>query len=339
MKDTQKRNSAVKNKTSDEWNNEPSEDLLMEAEKSQAVLEPELVADEIDVHAHHEEIHRHLESSGDATTAYLQEIGFTHLLSAEQEISLSRRLAKGDNKAREEMIESNLRLVVKIARHYTNRGLPILDLIEEGNMGLMRAVEKFDPERGFRFSTYATWWIRQSIERGLMSQIRTIRLPIHIIKELNVYLRAARMLMQKLDHDPSPEEIAHQLDRPVEEVKHMLSLNEHTTSVDTPAGNESDKPLIETISDPTEKDPAEILIHENLEQHLEEWIDELPHTQREVLTRRFGLRGYEPATLEEVGQQIGLTRERVRQIQVEALKTMRKILETNNISTDSLIGY
>jgi RNA polymerase nonessential primary-like sigma factor len=336
MTDKKKRNISVKDKTSDEWTSEaPSETLLMEVE----ALDPEIDAEDIDVHAHHEEIHRHLESAGDATTAYLQEIGFTHLLSAEQEISLARRLAKGDNKAREEMIESNLRLVVKIARHYTNRGLPILDLIEEGNMGLMRAVEKFDPERGFRFSTYATWWIRQSIERGLMSQIRTIRLPIHIIKELNVYLRAARMLMQKLDHDPTPEEIAHQLDRPVEEVKHMLSLNEHTTSVDTPAGNESDKPLIETISDPTEKDPAEILIHENLEQHLEEWIDELPHTQREVLTRRFGLRGYEPATLEEVGQQIGLTRERVRQIQVEALKTMRKILEANNISTDSLVGY
>lgn len=335
-----------KTKTSDtkndaDWHENEAEILLLDGEPEVIPIadedDPE-VDDGAEVEVEiHEEIHRHLESAGDATTAYLQEIGFTHLLSAEEEVTLTRRIAKGDEDARKEMIESNLRLVVKIARHYTNRGLPILDLIEEGNIGLMRAVEKFDPERGFRFSTYATWWIRQSIERGLMSQIRTIRLPIHIVKELNVYLRAARMLMQKLDHDPSPEEIAKQLDRPVDEVKHMLSLNEHTTSVDVPVGNESDKPLIETIGDTPEKDPAEILINENLQQHIETWIDELPQNQREVLIRRFGLRGHDQATLEEVGQQIGLTRERVRQIQVEALKTMRKILETNGISTDALM--
>lgn len=286
----------------------------------------------------HEALHEHLASSADATTVYLQEIGFTHLLNAEEEVSLAHRIAKGDSAARNEMIESNLRLVVKIARHYLNRGLMILDLIEEGNMGLMHAVEKFDPERGFRFSTYATWWIRQSIERALMSQTRTIRLPIHVVKELNVYLRAGRTLMQKLDHDPSPEEIAHMLDKPIEDVKHMLSLNEHMSSTDTPVGNESDKTLIETIADSPDNNPAQILIDENLQEHIEAWLDELSANQREVLTRRFGLRGYEQATLEDVGQQIGLTRERVRQIQVEGLKALRKILEENGISTESLFG-
>jgi len=289
-------------------------------------------------HEEGEKIHHHIESSIDATTVYLQEIGFTHLLSAEEEVAIGRKILQGDEKAKQEMTESNLRLVVKIARRYINRGLPILDLIEEGNIGLMRAVEKFDPERGFRFSTYATWWIRQNIERALMSQTRTIRLPIHVVKELNVYLRAARTLMQQLDHEPTPEEIAHMLDQPIEDVKHMLSLNERISSTDTPIGNESDKPLIDSIADSPETDPVEILIDENLQQHIEKWLDNLPSNQREVLMRRFGLKGYDQATLEEVGQQIGLTRERVRQIQVEALKTLRKTLEANGISTDALFG-
>lgn len=303
---------------------EVSEETLRQTKEQQALSD--------------EAIHYHVESSIDATTVYLQEIGFTHLLTAEEEVTLARRILAGDNDAKKEMIESNLRLVVKISRHYLNRGLPILDLIEEGNIGLMHAAEKFDPERGFRFSTYATWWIRQNIERALMSQTKTIRLPIHVVKELNVYLRAARTLMQKLDHDPSPEEIAEMVDQPIEDVKHMLSLNEHIISTDIPVGNDSEKSLIETIADSPQKDPAEILIDENLHVHLEEWLDELPPNQREVLTRRFGLRGYDQATLEEVGQQIGLTRERVRQIQVEGLKTLRKILEANGVSTDSLFG-
>lgn len=297
-------------------------------------IDPKIESEHLDP----EKIHHHIESSIDATTVYLQEIGFTHLLSGEEEISLARKILQGDEEARREMTESNLRLVVKIARRYLNRGLPILDLIEEGNIGLMRAVEKFDPERGFRFSTYATWWIRQSIERGLMSQTRTIRLPIHIVKELNVYLRAARTLMQRLDHEPTAEEIAEMLDQPVEDVKHMLSLNERISSTDSPIGSDSDKPIIDSIADAPEKDPAEILIDENLQQHIEEWLDELPNNQREVLTRRFGLKGYDQATLEEVGQQIGLTRERVRQIQVEGLKALRKILEKNGVSIDALFS-
>lgn len=172
----------------------------------------------------------------DATQLYLGEIGFSPLLTAEEEVFFARRALRGDVAARRRMIESNLRLVVKISRRYNNRGLALLDLIEEGNLGLIRAVEKFDPERGFRFSTYATWWIRQTIERAIMNQTRTIRLPIHIVKELNVYLRTARELAHVLDHEPSAEEIAGELDKPVEDVSRMLKLNERITSVDTPLG-------------------------------------------------------------------------------------------------------
>lgn len=268
------------------------------------------------------------------TQIYLSEIGFSPLLTAEEEVYYARRVIQGDADARRHMIESNLRLVVKIARHYCNRGLPLLDLIEEGNLGLMRAVEKFDPERGFRFSTYATWWIRQTIERAIMNQTRTIRLPIHVVKELNMYLQAARKLLQETDHEPSAEDIAKRLDRPLEDVKRMLGLNERITSVDAPAGLDADKSLLETLADTNNVDPANILIDENLHEHLEVWLQELTDHQREVLARRYGMLGHEHATLEEVGQAIGLTRERVRQIQVEALKALRKIMEKHGFSAD-----
>lgn len=272
--------------------------------------------------------------SMDATQLYLGEIGFSPLLTAEEEVYYARRAQKGEEEARKRMIESNLRLVVKIARRYINRGLPLLDLIEEGNLGLIRAVEKFDPERGFRFSTYATWWIRQTIERAIMNQTRTIRLPIHVVKELNVYLRAARELTQRLDHDPSPEDIAEMVDRPIDEVKRMLGLNERVTSVDTPIGKDADKSLLDTLADENNADPADLLLDDNLKQYLDRWLTELPEKQREVLARRFGLHGFEKATLEEVGREIGLTRERVRQIQVESLRTLREILERHGLSSE-----
>lgn len=272
----------------------------------------------------------------DATQIYLNEIGFSPLLTAEEEVYFARLARKGDEAARKRMIESNLRLVVKIARRYINRGLALLDLIEEGNLGLMRAVEKFDPERGFRFSTYATWWIRQTIERALMNQTRTIRLPIHVVKELNRYLNQARKLTQKLDHEPTFEEIAKKMDKPVEEVERVLGLNEKVTSVDIPIGHDENKVLLDTLADENSTDPAELLTDENLKDHLEIWLDELSENQREVIARRFGLRGYERATLEEVGKEIGLTRERVRQIQVEALKSLREILKRYGLSEDTL---
>jgi RNA polymerase nonessential primary-like sigma factor len=268
----------------------------------------------------------------DATQMYLSEIGFSPLLSAEEEIHYARLSLKGDANARRRMIESNLRLVVKIARRYINRGLALLDLIEEGNLGLIRGVEKFDPERGFRFSTYATWWIRQTIERAIMNQTRTIRLPIHVVKELNVYLRAARVLTQQLDHTPTAEEIAEMLDKPVEDVKRMLNLDERITSVDVPIGKDSDKSLLETLADPNNIDPATMLLDDNLRENIETWLAQLPEKQGQVLAYRFGLLGQEKSTLEEVGRKIGLTRERVRQIQVEALRALREIMEVNGLS-------
>ena len=279
-----------------------------------------------------------LSKSMDATQLYLNEIGFSPLLTPEEEIHFARLAKKGVEAGRRRMIESNLRLVVKISRRYVNRGLSLLDLIEEGNLGLIRAVEKFDPERGFRFSTYATWWIRQTIERAIMNQTRTIRLPIHVVKELNVYLRVSRELAQKLDHDPTPEEIAKLLNKPVSDVKRMLGLNERVTSIDTPLGYDSDKSVIDTVADLKESDPAELLQDSNLNDSIDRWLEELSEKQREVVTRRFGLRGYETSTLEEVGKEIGLTRERVRQIQVEALKRLRIILEQQGLSGESLFS-
>ncbi|MFG1497087.1 RNA polymerase sigma factor RpoS [Saccharospirillum sp. HFRX-1] len=279
-----------------------------------------------------------LQRSLDATQMYLNEIGFSPLLSPEEEVYFARLARKGEPAGRKRMIESNLRLVVKIARRYLNRGLTLLDLIEEGNLGLIRAVEKFDPERGFRFSTYATWWIRQTIERAIMNQTRTIRLPIHVVKELNVYLRAARELTQKLDHEPTAEDIAELLERPVEDVKRMLALNERVTSVDTPIGPSSEKSLLDTIADEKSADPSETLQEDNMRSSIDGWLDELSEKQREVVARRFGLRGYETSTLEEVGREIGLTRERVRQIQVEALRRLRDIMEKQGLSATALFG-
>ena len=272
----------------------------------------------------------------DATQLYLNEIGFSPLLTPEEEVYYARLARSGDESGRKRMIESNLRLVVKIARRYVNRGLTLLDLIEEGNLGLIRAVEKFDPERGFRFSTYATWWIRQTIERAIMNQTRTIRLPIHVVKELNLYLRASRELSQQLDHEPTAEDIAEKVEKPVSDVKRMLGLNERVASVDTPIGNNGDKSLLDTVPDEGSSDPASVLQETNMRGCIETWIDQLSDKQQEVLCRRFGLRGYNTSTLEEVGSEIGLTRERVRQIQVEALRRLREILEKEGLSGDML---
>jgi len=276
------------------------------------------------------------EGQMDATRLYLNEIGFSPLLTAEEEVHYSRLAQKGEESGRTRMIESNLRLVVKIARRYMNRGLALLDLIEEGNLGLIRAVEKFDPERGFRFSTYATWWIRQTIERAIMNQTRTIRLPIHIVKEINLYLRATRKLTQNLEREPTAEEVATLLDKPIGEVKRMLGLNERTTSVDTPIGDDEDRVLLDAIADEANPEPSVILQDENVHHNIEAWLDRLNDKQREVVERRFGLHGYERSTLEEVGKEIGVTRERVRQIQMDALKRLREILESEGFSEDIL---
>ncbi|MCY1212295.1 RNA polymerase sigma factor RpoS [compost metagenome] len=272
----------------------------------------------------------------DATQLYLNEVGFAPLLTQQEEVHFARLAQRGDSAGRKRMIESNLRLVVTIARRYVNRGLSLLDLIEEGNLGLIHAVEKFDPERGFRFSTYATWWIRQGIERGIMSQTRTIRLPIHVVKELNVYLRAARELTRKLDHEPSPKEIAHLLEKPVDEVRRMLGINERVSSTDVSLGPDFARTLLDTLIDERPTDPCELLQNDELVQKIDQWLSALTDKQRNVVVRHFGLRGHESRSLEEVGQEFGLTREGARQVQVKALKCLREVLEKNGLSNEEI---
>ncbi|MDM8559859.1 RNA polymerase sigma factor RpoS [Candidatus Parabeggiatoa sp. HSG14] len=275
----------------------------------------------------------------DATRLYLNEIGCSKLLTAEEEVKYARRAQKGNEFARKRMIESNLRLVVKIARRYMNRGLALLDLIEEGNLGLMRAVEKFDPERGFRFSTYATWWIKQTIARAIMNQSRTIRLPIHVFKEINNCLRANHVLSQTLDHEPTSKDVANSLDKSKGEVEKLLGLNERVVSIDSPRINDSDKALIHSIPDEFNPDPMLLLQDSDLGKQLELWLSQLTEKQRLVIERRFGLGGDSDATLDDIGEELGLTRERVRQIQMAALKRLRELIEREGFSLESLFYY
>lgn len=274
----------------------------------------------------------------DPVRLYLNEIECSALLTPEEEVYFARLAQQGDSEGRRRMIVCNLRLVVKVARRYLNRGLDLLDLIEEGNLGLMRAVEKFDPERGFRFSTYATWWIRQTIERGIMNQTRTVRLPVHVVKEVNLYMRAARQISQELQHDATPEEIAEYLDRPVGDVLRLISFGERTTSVDTPLRDGAEQSLLDMIPDENRPDPSELIEDETLLGLVDRYLDQLEPKQREVIARRFGLRGHEPATLEEVGACLGVTRERVRQVQIEALKRPRRMMLAEGYSPETLFG-
>ena len=274
----------------------------------------------------------------DATSLYLNNIGVSRLLTAAEEKKFARRVQKGDEAARHRMIESNLRLVVKIARRYINRGLPLLDLIEEGNLGLIHAVKKFDPERGFRFSTYATWWIRQTIERAIMNQSRTIRLPIHIIKDINAVLRATRSLRHSQEANPTPTEIARFMGREVEDVERLLALhNRVTIGSSGSGGNSEDRGPLETLPALREAEPSQCAQRERVHAILDDWVFKLNDKQRAVLERRFGLHGHRRLTLEEIGQEIGVTRERVRQIQLDALKNLRTMMESHGVYSDSLL--
>lgn len=277
------------------------------------------------------------ELRGDATQIYLNEIGQNALLSADEERELARRVRLGDFEARQRMIECNLRLVVNVAKHYMNRGMALLDIIEEGNLGLMHALEKFDPERGFRFSTYATWWIRQNVERAIMNQSRTIRLPVHIIKELNIYLRAWRHLEAHTEKEPSVEDVAALLDKPVEEVRYILSLNERMASLDAPLDIDPGLSIAEAIPDEQSKMPELQLQTSEVEQLVRDWLGHLNEKQRRVIEARFGLNGTELATLEQVAADLDITRERVRQIQMEALQSLRRLLKRHGVSKDVLL--
>lgn len=284
---------------------------------------------------HHNEAQS--EFSSDVTQIYLNSIGHNALLTSAEEKALSRRVVAGDFAARQKMIEHNLRLVVNIAKHYMNRGLPLLDLIEEGNIGLMHALEKFDPERGFRFSTYATWWVRQNIERAIMNQSRTIRLPVHVIKELNVCLRAQRHLEAQSGREPSHEEIAHLIDRPVQDVLKMLNLNERVSSLDAPLDIDPLLTVGESIPDEQQIAPADMLQNAEVGKYVQDWLKQLSSKQRAVIERRYGLNGYEICTLEELASDLELTRERVRQIQIEGLDTLRRLLRRNGVTKEMVL--
>ncbi len=273
----------------------------------------------------------------DTIAIYLNEIGHSELLSADQERHYARLARRGDFAARQTMIEHNLRLVVSIAKHYTDRGVALLDLVEEGNLGLIHAIDKFDPDRGFRFSTYATWWIRQSIQRAIMCQSRTIRLPVHVIKELNTVLRAKRHLETHADPEPSLDDVAHLIDRPVGEVHRLLALNERSSSLDAPLQVDPLSTVGESLVDERSLAPDARLERSEIEARMQEWLDQLSARQRRIIERRYGLNGAEIQTLEQLAQDLNLTRERVRQIQLEALGSLRRILRRDGLSKDVLL--
>jgi len=263
--------------------------------------------------------------TNDVTRIYLGEIGHARLLTADEEVSLARAAHSGCLRSRQRMIESNLRLVVNIARAYLRRGLPLLDLVEEGNLGLIRAVEKFDPERGCRFSTYATWWIRQAIERAIMNQCRTVRLPIHVVRELASYLRAARELEQRLSRRPTIDEVAQELDVPASNVERLFVLSEPLTSADEPVSSTSDRLVLDSIADQSSENPEASYAGTAAYRELAGWLAQLSKQQRDVVRHRFGLDGHGRRTLEEVGRLLGVTRERVRQVQLAALARLKDI--------------
>src|SRR5450830_1118924 len=279
------------------------------------------------------------ELSTDTTQYYLNQIGTRPLFDSKEELHFATLAKQGNFEARQKMIEHNLRLVVSIAKHYINRGVALLDMIEEGNLGLMHAIDKFEPERGFRFSTYATWWIRQSIERAIMNQARTIRLPVHMVRELNQILRAKYHLeSQRRDgRDANLEDIALLVDRPVDEVQYILALSEHATSLDTPLDNDPQSSLMDMLPGDNEDGPDVRAEHHEMTVLVRDWLSKLPDKQRIVVTRRFGLDNDDPATLETLADEMGITRERVRQIQQEALIKLKRSFLSRGCCRDALI--
>ena len=259
----------------------------------------------------------------DPVRMYLKEIGKVPLLSAEEEIELAKRMADGDEEAKKRLAEANLRLVVSIAKRYVGRGMLFLDLIQEGNLGLIKAVEKFDYQKGFKFSTYATWWIRQAITRAIADQARTIRIPVHMVETINKLIRVSRQLLQELGREPTPEEIAAELDMPVDRVREILKISQEPVSLETPIGEEEDSHLGDFIADDVTPAPADVAAFTLLKEQLMEVLDSLTPREKKVLRLRFGLDDGKARTLEEVGKEFNVTRERIRQIEAKALRKLR----------------
>lgn len=274
--------------------------------------------------------------SPDATTLYLNEIGYIQLLTAEQEVQLAREVMAGSRRSKNRMIESNLRLVVAIAKRFQNRGLCLLDLVEEGNFGLIRAVEKYNPELGYRFSTYATWWIKQSIDRALMNHAQTIRYPIHVVRDIHSCVKAGEQLRELLGREPSLTEISAKTDKPLKEVKRLMSLHTKCYSADQPVGDDSEFTVVDSIVAARADEPEQRLTVQDLKGNVEVWLGRLSHRHRDVVARRYGLLGHQDGTLEQVGADVGITRERVRQLQIEALGKLRRMMERDGFEPEFL---
>ncbi len=273
----------------------------------------------------------------DAMKSYLKDIRKASLLNFDQEQALAKRIEKGDEIARAQMIEANLRLVVSIGKRYMNRGMPFADIIEEGNIGLIKAVEKFEYKRGFKFSTYASWWIRQSIERAIINQVKLIRLPVHVVERVNSYLNVVEDLVQELDGDPTPLEVSNRLGIPVEDVIDIRQVVRKTYSLDSPISYSNDTSLKDIIEDGGQISPYKRTEGVKRREDLMEWIGHLKDTEKQVLTLRFGLDGGNPQTLEEIGVYFGLTRERVRQIESSALTKLRAMISTKSIKPEEIL--
>lgn len=297
------------------------------------IEEPLLLAeDECDEDENEEEIPLvELERFDDAIKIYLRDIQRTPLLSAPAEKELARKIEKGDEAARNKMIESNLRLVVKIAKRYINRGLPFLDLIEEGNLGLIKSVERFNLAKECRFSTYATWWIRQSIERALINQSRTIRLPVHVSDDIGRMIRVTRKLSQELNREPAISEIADAMKAKIQHVRRLMTLLRHTCSIEAPLGDGNDFALIDTIEDGSMTSPTDQLENINMFELISEHFNKLSEHEQKILTLRFGLDDNEPQTLDIIGQQFGVTRERIRQIEAKSLEKLRTLYTLSQV--------
>src|SRR5205823_2804520 len=273
------------------------------------------------------EIDLTVEPSLDSLRLYLRSIGKVELLTAEEEVGLAKRIERGDMSAKQHMIEANLRLVVSIAKGYLGRGLTFLDLIQEGSLGLIRAVEKFDYRRGYKFSTYATWWIRQAVTRAIADKARTIRIPVHMVEKLNKVVHVERQLVQELGREPSPDEIARELDCTAREVKDILRMSQLPVSLEKPIGEEDDSELGDFVEDETAESPFELALENLRKENVRQALDALPEREREVIEMRFGLKGHEARTLEEVGRAFGVTRERIRQIENNTLKKLEHLPE------------